>query len=85
VALMTLRDMVYRARRYLVVGVAMSLVFTLLYLMDGLVEQFNQEPYLTVDAIGAETWVLPAGSSGPFTSSATLSGDQVEAASGPTG
>jgi putative ABC transport system permease protein len=83
VALMTLRDMVYRARRYLVVGVAMSLVFTLLYLMDGLVEQFNQEPYLTVAAIGAETWMLPAGSSGPFTSSATLSGEQVEAASGP--
>lgn len=80
-ALMTLRDMVYRARRYLVVGVAMSIVFTLLYLMDGLVEQFNQEPYLTVAAIGAETWVLPAGSSGPFTSSATLSDEHVEAVS----
>jgi putative ABC transport system permease protein len=78
---MTLRDMAYRARRYLVVGVAMSIVFTLLYLMDGLVEQFNQEPYLTVDAIGAEIWVLPAGSSGPFTSSATLSAAQVDAAS----
>lgn len=81
---MTLRDMAYRARRYVVVGLAMSIVFTLLYLMDGLVEQFNQEPYLTVGAIGAETWVLPAGSSGPFTSSATLSAAQVDAASADT-
>ncbi len=79
--LLTLRDSVYRARRFLVVIVAMSVVFALLYLMDGLVEQFNQEPYLTVEAVGAETWLLPAGSSGPFTSSATLSADQVEVAS----
>jgi len=80
VTLMTLRDMAYSARRYMVVGVAMSIVFTLLYLMDGLVEQFNEEPYLTVEAIGAETWVLPSGSSGPFTSSATLSAAEAEAA-----
>lgn len=79
--LLTVRDLAYRARRFLVVVVAVSVVFTLVYLMNGLVEQFQQEPFLTVDAVGAESWVLPGGSSGPFTSSAVLSSEQVDEAS----
>lgn len=80
--LLTLRDLRFRARRFSVVVTAMALVITLLYLMTGLVEQFNKEPFLTAEAIGAETWVLPPGVSGPFTSSATLSPDQVDSVSG---
>jgi len=80
--LLTLRDLRFRARRFGVVVAAMSLVITLLYLMTGLVEQFNKEPFLTAEAIGAETWVLPPGVSGPFTSSATLTADQVDSVSG---
>lgn len=80
--LLTLRDLRFRARRFGVVVAAMALVITLLYLMTGLVEQFNREPFLSAEAIGAETWVLPPGVSGPFTSSATLSTDQVEQVSG---
>lgn len=76
--LLTVRDLHYRARRFGVVVMAMSLVLTLLYLMTGLVEQFNKEPFLTADAVGAGTWILPPGVSGPFTSSATLSPDEVE-------
>lgn len=76
--LLTLRDLRHRARRFLVILVAMSVVLTLVYLMSGLVEQFEQEPFLTVDAIGAASWVVPAGSSGPFTSSATLPGEVVD-------
>lgn len=76
---LTVADLAYRARRFVVVVVGASLVFTLLYLMTGLVEQFNQEPFLTAEAIGGEAWVLPAGVSGPFTSSATLTPDQVDA------
>lgn len=75
--LLTFRDLRFRARRFGVVVAAMALVTTLLYLMTGLVEQFNREPFLTANAIGANTWVLPPGVSGPFTSSATLSADQV--------
>lgn len=80
--LLTLRDLRFRARRFGVVVAAMSLVITLLYLMTGLVEQFNQEPHLTAEAIGAEFWVLPPGVSGPFTSSATLSAEQVASVPG---
>lgn len=76
--LLTVRDLRYRARRFGVVVMAMSLVLTLLYVMTGLVEQFNKEPFLTADAVGAGTWILPPGVSGPFTSSATLSPDEVE-------
>lgn len=76
---LTLSDLVYRTRRFVVVVVGSSLVFTLLFLMTGLVEQFNKEPFLTAEAIGGQAWVLPAGVSGPFTSSATLTPEQVEA------
>jgi putative ABC transport system permease protein len=70
--LLTLRDLRYRATRFLVVIVGTGVVLTLLFLMTGLVEQFNQEPYRSVQAIGADWWAVPAGVSGPFTASATL-------------
>jgi putative ABC transport system permease protein len=77
--MLTFRDLRYRAVRFLVVTVGTALVFTLLFLMTGLVEQFNQEPFLTVDAISQASWTVPEGASGPFTSSSTLRPDQVEA------
>lgn len=76
--LLTIRDLQYRLRRFTVVAAAMGLVFVLLYLMTGLVEQFRQEPALTADAVGATSWVLPPGVSGPFTSSATLAAEEQE-------
>lgn len=70
--LLTVRDLTHRAARFVVVILATAVVFTLLFLMTGLVEQFNQEPFLSVDAIGDENWVVPAGVSGPVTASSTL-------------
>lgn len=66
--LLTLRDLRHRIVRFVVVTLLGAVVFTLLFVMTGLVEQFNREPIDTVDAIGASVWVLPEGSSGPFTS-----------------
>lgn len=77
---LTAADIGFRKRRFTVVVFGSALVFTLLFLMTGLVEQFNREPFLTAEAIGGQAWVLPAGVSGPFTSSATLTPDQVEEA-----
>ncbi len=45
-----------------------GLVLTMVFLMTGLVEQFNREPFDAVAAIGAETWLVADGVSGPFTS-----------------
>ena len=70
--LLTLRDLTHRAARFVVVILATAVVFTLLFLMTGLVEQFNQEPFLSVDAIGDDNWVVPSGVSGPVTATSTL-------------
>lgn len=70
--LMTLRDLQYRAKRVALVTVLVALVLTLLYLMTGLVNQLQQEPGRTVAGIGAPTWIVADGVSGPFTSVSVL-------------
>lgn len=70
--LLTVRDLTHRVARFVVVIGATAVVFTLLFLMTGLVEQFNQEPFLSVDAISEEDWVVPSGVSGPVTATSTL-------------
>jgi putative ABC transport system permease protein len=70
--LLTLRDLRFRAVRFVVVVLLGAVVFALLFVMTGLVNQFNQEPFDTVAAFGATTWVLPEGVSGPFTASSTM-------------
>ena len=77
--LLTVRDLSFRRTRFLVVTLGVSLVLTLLYLMTGLIEQFNKEPFLTTEQLGASHWVIPEGVSGPYTSSSALSADQVAA------
>lgn len=82
--LLTLRDLRFRAVRFVVVILLGAVVFALLFVMTGLVEQFNLEPYDTVDSFGATTWVLPEGVNGPFTASSTMPAatlDDVEAES----
>ena len=70
--LLTLRDLQHRAVRFVVVTVLGAVVFALLFLMTGLVAQFHYEPEATVDAFGAQAWIVPAGVSGPFTAAATM-------------
>ena len=77
--LLTIRDLNFRAVRFGVVTLGVALVLTLLYLMTGLIEQFNKEPFLTTEQLGASHWVIPEGVSGPYTSSSALSPDQVAA------
>jgi putative ABC transport system permease protein len=70
--LLTLRDLQHRALRFVVVILLAAVVFSLLFVMTGLVEQFQQEPFLTTDAFGASGWVVADGTSGPFTSGSAL-------------
>ena len=70
--LITLLDMRYRALRFAIVTIGTALVFTLLFLMTGLIEQFNQEPFLMVDRVSSQDWAVPEGTSGPFTSSSVI-------------
>ncbi len=77
--LLTLRDLRFRLVRFVVVVVLGAVVFALLFVMTGLVEQFNREPFDTLDAFGASAWVLPEGVNGPFTASSTMPADTVSA------
>lgn len=77
--LLTLRDLQYRATRFLLVIIGTALVFTLLLVMSGLTEQFKREPALTVAGMGADRWLLRAGATGAFTSAATLDPAAAEA------
>ncbi len=70
--LLTLRDLRFRLVRFVVVVVLGAVVFALLFVMTGLVEQLNTEPFKTLDKIGASAWVLPAGVNGPFTAASTM-------------
>ena len=70
--LLTIRDLQYRRVRLIVVVLLASVVMALLFVMTGLVNQFNLEPYDATESIGAEYWVLADGVSGPFTSAGTL-------------
>lgn len=75
--LLTLRDLQHRSLRFIVVILLSSLVVSLLFVMTGLVEQFNREPAVTTAAFGASGWVVVDGASGPFTSGSTLAASTV--------
>lgn len=77
--LLTFRDFLHRLTRFVVVIGVGAVVFALLFVMTGLVEQFNLEPYDTVDAMGADHWVVATGISGPFTAASAVPADSVGA------
>ncbi len=77
VFLLTVRDLQYRAARFAAVIAGTAVVLALLFLMTGLIEQFHREPERTVDALGADGWMLREGVSGAFTAASTLPVDVV--------
>lgn len=77
--LLTFRDLVYRKTRFIVVTVLGAVVFALLFVMTGLVNQFNLEPADTVEQFGADEWVLPEGVSAPFTSVSVMPATALDA------
>ena len=77
--LLTFRDLVYRQTRFIVVTLLAAVVFALLFVMIGLVEQFNAEPVDTVAAIGADSWVIPEGITGPFTALSAAPAQAIDA------
>ncbi len=63
----TLHDLRYRMRQFLIAVIGAGLVFAMALLLTGLSNSFAVEIDRTVDAIGADAWLLPEGSTGPFT------------------
>ena len=83
--LMTLRDLQFRRRRILVVTLLTAVVFTLLFLMTGLIQRFNTEPFDAMRSIGADHWVVPDGISGPLTAQSSAASTLVDDVTGADG
>ncbi|NNC78835.1 MAG: FtsX-like permease family protein [Acidimicrobiales bacterium] len=67
--MLVVRDLQYRKMRVLVIAVLVSIVVTLLFVMTGLVNQFNREPVLAAERAGGEhNWLVAETSTGPLTS-----------------
>ncbi len=70
--LVTLRDMQWRARRIVIGLAATSLVLAIAALLGALHDGFLDETDRTIAFFGGDTWVIPAGVSGPFTSNSPM-------------
>ena len=70
--LVTLRDMQWRARRIVIGLAATSLVLAIAALLGALHDGFLDETDRTIAFFGGDTWVVPAGVSGPFTSNSPM-------------
>ena len=70
--LIGIRDLQWRLRRFLVGMLATGLVFAITLLLSGIAASLHNEPQRIVRAFAADAWVVPAGVSGPFTSTQPL-------------
>jgi putative ABC transport system permease protein len=74
----TFHDLIYRYRQFLIAVIGAGVVFAMALLLTGLANSFRVEVTNTVESVGADAWVLPDGSTGPFTSFGTLPLEAVE-------
>lgn len=83
--MLVVRDLQHRRWRVLLVVVLIAVVIALLFLMNGLIGQFNREPMLAVDQIGgARNYVVAGNSSGPLTTPQGLPRTMLESIDGST-
>ena len=60
----TLHDLRFRGRQFVIAMVGAGLVFAMTLLLSGMAAGFSVEINQTVEAMGAQSWVLAAGSVG---------------------
>src|SRR5690349_13857381 len=71
--LLSLRDLQWRRRRFLIGVIGSGVVLGLTLLLAGISASFHNEASRSARALHADAWVVPAGDTGPFMSSATIS------------
>jgi putative ABC transport system permease protein len=71
----SLRDLQWRRRRFVIVVFVAALAFGLALLMTGVSNQLSLEGRNTVALFGADQWVVADGVSGPFTTSQLIDGE----------
>jgi putative ABC transport system permease protein len=79
VLFVSVRDLQYRRRRFLIGVFATGLVFALAVVITGINQSFVNEVTRTVDAIDVDQWIVSEKASGPFTSSTLIEAATVTA------
>ena len=74
----SLRDLQWRRRRFLIGVLAAGLVFALTLLISGVSASFGDEIKHTVNSFQVDAWIVPADVSGPFTSSRVFPAAEAE-------
>jgi len=83
VLFVSLRDLQWRRRRFLIGVLATGLVFALAVLITEISAAFHHEVNSTIEAFGADEWIVSQRASGPFTTPVFFPqsvGAQIEAA-----
>jgi putative ABC transport system permease protein len=83
--LVSVRDLQFRARRFVIAVVVTSLVFGIALAIDGMRRSVKAETPAIVSLFGADRWVVARGATGPFTTTrvlADMTGDGLRAESG---
>ena len=70
--LISLRDLQWRRRRFVIAVMATGLVFGITLLLAGINASFQHEIDHTVGSFHATAWIVPTAAAGPFTSSAAF-------------
>jgi putative ABC transport system permease protein len=78
VLFVSLRDLEYRRRRFLIGVFATGLVFALAIVITGINQSFSNEVTRTIDSIAVDQWIVSEKASGPFTSSSLISAALVD-------
>jgi putative ABC transport system permease protein len=68
----TIGDLRLRRRQFVIAMVGASLVFAMALVLAGMSNSFREEVRTTVGDVGADRWVVTAGSSGPITGFSAL-------------
>jgi putative ABC transport system permease protein len=71
------RDLQFRRRRFAIAIGATGLVFAMALLLSGVSGSFTAEIDRSVSAFGADRWIVPEGSEGPFSNSNAFAADEV--------
>jgi putative ABC transport system permease protein len=68
----TLRDLQWRARRFVVAGLGAAMVFALTLVLAGLESSFSSESGRVVDAVGADSWLVQSGVESVFSTASVV-------------
>ena len=77
--LVSLRDLQFRRRRFTIAVAATALTFAMTLLMAGFSATLHSEIRRIVDVIGADSWIVAKGTSGPFTASTVVPAETTDA------